>query len=309
MRESKSTSRIELRDSASVDTRFRASVDVSTEGTRQTNYRYELLAEDRAKFDAALSAVARIKATFDDWVVIGHAVVAARKYAERVGGRQTFHSVLAEQQIMPPLDKAVISRLEKIMHRLDAVVKWRATLTEQQRIAWASPTSIVNRCTVFKIEKEQRRVVAPRKPTRLESAQEENRALKVEVERHRRPGKDYGFRNEDQATDIADLLTRTLSELKQRELMTELVRRLGTRKQQQAVPPAPKQNWPPFLRRRMHRARAREVRERSCGRIDGVADNRWSAGTLPTANHRSLFALTRRPIAEGGRRYRLPAGR
>jgi hypothetical protein len=98
---------------------------------------------------------------------IGHAVVAARKYAERVGGRQTFHNVLAEQQIMPPLDKATISRLEKIMGRLNDVVTWQATLPEHQRIAWAGPTSIINRCPSLQPPPPS----APRKPTRLESAQ------------------------------------------------------------------------------------------------------------------------------------------
>jgi hypothetical protein len=186
--------------------------------------------DERSAFEAALAAVTRIKATFDDWIIIGNAVVAARKHADRVGARKAFQNILAEQRIMPPLDQATVSRLEKVMSRLPDVLKWRAALTENQQTAWAGPTSIINRCPVFKIEK----VVTPRKPTRLESALEENHALKVEVERHRRAGDDFGFRKEDRPIDIVGVLTRALNEHKQRSVMLELVRKLGTAKQREA---------------------------------------------------------------------------
>jgi hypothetical protein len=209
------------------------SVDVSTERDRR-NYHYELSVEDREKVDAALAAVTRIKATFGDYVIIGHAIVAARKHADRIGSRKAFPYILAEQRIMPPLDKATVSRLEKIMARLPDVEKWRATLTEPQRFAWSGPTSILNHCDVFKIEREKRRAAAPRNPTRLDNALEENRDLKVQVERYRRAGDDHGFRKEDRAVDIADLLTRVLNENKQHAVMRELVRRLGTKRQREA---------------------------------------------------------------------------
>jgi hypothetical protein len=209
------------------------SVDMSTEGTRPSKYRYELSAEEREKFDAALAAVTRIKATFEDWTIIGHAIVAARKYADRGGGRKTFQDILSEQRIMPPLDKATVSRLEKIMAHLAEVQQWRATLTEPQRVAWSSPMSVVARCTVFMLEKERRRATTPRKPTRLESALEENAALKAEVESYRRVG-DCGFSRQDRATDIAGVLMSGLPEPKQRAVMKELVRKLGTRQQRKA---------------------------------------------------------------------------
>jgi hypothetical protein len=205
-----------------------APVDMST-GRSARNYRYELSADDRTKFDAALAAVRRIKVAFDDWIIVGHAIVAARKHADRVGGHQTFRNILIEQQMMPPLDKATISRLEKIMAHLDAVMNWRATLTEHQRLAWAAPTSVVNRCPALR----PRPSSVPRKPTRLESAEGEKRALIIEVERYRR-GNDFGFRKEDRPADVADGLTRVFSEHKQRALMLELVRRLGTKRQREA---------------------------------------------------------------------------
>jgi hypothetical protein len=219
---------MQLENLASVCKAYSSGLSVGT-----TNYRYELLPEDREKFDTAVAAVMRMRAKFDDWITIGHAIVAARKYADRERGRKVFQDILAEQRIMPPLDKAEISRLEKVMARLPEVRKWHGTLTENQQIAWASPRSIINRCPVFKIEKERQRATAPRKPTRLESALEENVALKAEVENFRRGG-DYGFSRLDRPADIVGLLERGLSEPKQRAVMKELVRKLGSRKQREA---------------------------------------------------------------------------
>jgi hypothetical protein len=219
--------------------------DMSFEGGK-SNYRYELSPEEREKFDAALAAVTRIKATFDDWVIIGRAIVAARKHADHFGGRKAFQNILAEQRIMPPLDQASVSRVEKIMSHLDDVVRWRATLTERQQLIWAGPTSIVNRFPAFKVEKEQCRAATPRKPTRLDNALEENVALKAEIERHRRSnGDDCGFSRKDRAEDIADVIVSALSEHKRHALLAVLVRKLGTKKQRAAFgfdnddPPAP----------------------------------------------------------------------
>jgi hypothetical protein len=63
------------------------------------NHRYELSPEDQEKVDAALAAITRVKAAFDDWLIIGHAIAAARKHADRVGGRKAFQTILAEQRI------------------------------------------------------------------------------------------------------------------------------------------------------------------------------------------------------------------
>jgi hypothetical protein len=190
------------------------SVDTSTERDGR-NHHYELSSEDREKVDAALAAITRIKASFDDWVIIGHFVLAARKHADRVGNRRTFQTILAEQRIMPPLDKATVSRVEKFMARLPDVVKWRATLTEAQRFAWSGPTSIVNHCDVFKLEKEKQRAATSPRPTRLDNALS-------------------SFNRKDQADDIVAVLTRGLTPHKQRRVMIGLVSKLGTAKERNA---------------------------------------------------------------------------
>jgi hypothetical protein len=210
-----------------------SSVDASTE-KGLSNFQYEISPEERAVFDAALAAVTRIKATFEDWVIIGRAIVAARKHADRVGGRKAFPTILVEQHIMPPLDKATVSRIEKFMARLPDVEKWRTSLTEPQRLAWSSPTSIVTHCDVFKLEREKRRAATPKKPTRLDNALEENRALKIENERYRSAaGDDLSFNRKDQAADILMVLGRGVSEHKQRAVMMGLVRQFGTKKQRE----------------------------------------------------------------------------
>jgi hypothetical protein len=106
--------------------------------------------EASVKLEKALEAVKRIKAQFEDWLTIGHAVVDVRSYANRVGGRQTFMKTLRGCGIMQSLDKGTVSRLERIMNSLDEVKSWRHTLTQQQRLAWSSPRSIVSRCPAFR---------------------------------------------------------------------------------------------------------------------------------------------------------------
>jgi hypothetical protein len=110
--------------------RVRSKPSVSTWKPNESNYRYGLSDEDRAIMEIALAAITRFKLAFDDWIEVGRAVAAVRQHADRIGGRKTFHIILEEQRIMPPLCKPTVSRLEKIMAHLDAVKAWRATLTE-----------------------------------------------------------------------------------------------------------------------------------------------------------------------------------
>jgi hypothetical protein len=124
--------------------------------------------------------------------------------------------------------------LLRILENRDTVLQWYDPLSASDKFKWSTPRSIINHCPVFKIERERRRVAMPRNPSRLENALEENAALKTEVERYRRAGDDYGFRKEDRPSDIVGVLTRALSEHKQRCVMNELVRKLGTRKQREA---------------------------------------------------------------------------
>jgi hypothetical protein len=208
---------------------------VVTNNVGVSNYRHNVSDEEGALGDAAVEEIERQRRSFDSWVCIGRAILAFRRRAEIIGGRQTFMQILEERKIAPPLDKGMISRLEKVMAHLGEVQKWRATLTEPQRIAWSSPQSVISRCPVFNADKEKHRAATPRKPTRWQSMQEENLALKKEVERYSRSaGDDCGFSRKDNPKAIAAAIVSALPEHKQRALLAELVSRVGTKKQREA---------------------------------------------------------------------------
>ena len=95
-------------------------------------------------------AVSSLKKTYELWIVIGAAVVRARKIADERGGRKTFERLLDQQGLSKVLgDKATWTRLLAIMKERAAVEAWRATLTEKQQIDWAAPSTIFKRCPVF----------------------------------------------------------------------------------------------------------------------------------------------------------------
>jgi hypothetical protein len=121
-------------------------------------------AEEMAIFDAARAAVTLLKKTFDTWVVIGRAVVAARTRADRLGGGKTFRRILEQQGLAAVVPPATATRLEAIMAKLVEVESWRAkTLTENQRFQWASPSAVFKHCPAFAKDREARRPKMPRK--------------------------------------------------------------------------------------------------------------------------------------------------
>jgi hypothetical protein len=184
---------------------------------QRSNHPYILSGEERATMEIALAAIMRFKLAFDDWVEVGRAVIAARQIAVRVGGRKTFHTILEQERIMPPLAKSTASRLEKIMADLDGVKMWRATLTESQRFEWASPVSICNRCPVLR----PRLSSAPKKPTRLQNAETENASLKVEVEQLRQQRRVFDDKS-GSVDDIVAAIDRSVTDAKRDAVFRKL---------------------------------------------------------------------------------------
>jgi hypothetical protein len=123
-------------------------------------------AEEIAIFDAARAAVTLLKKTFETWVVIGKAVVAARKRADRMGGGKTFRRILEQQGLSTVVPPATATRLEAIMAALPKVESWRASLTENQSFAWASPSAVFKHCPVFAKERAERRPAMKRRPSK-----------------------------------------------------------------------------------------------------------------------------------------------
>jgi hypothetical protein len=110
-----------------------------------------LTADDSALFESARQALHELKRTFDNWVVIGRAIVRARAIANLHGGKFTFQRLLMQQGLTELVgDKGSMSRLEKIMAHLPHVEAWRFTLTERQKIDWAAPNTVFKHCPLFK---------------------------------------------------------------------------------------------------------------------------------------------------------------
>jgi hypothetical protein len=65
-----------------------------------------------------------------------------------------------------------------VMDNLKAVEAWRATLTEKQRVEWASPDTIVRRCPIFNKPKT---ATAEAKPSPYAKVQQANAELQIEL--------------------------------------------------------------------------------------------------------------------------------
>jgi hypothetical protein len=118
-----------------------------------------LSAEDAALFEAARTAVATLKRTFEDfWLPIAEAVARALEIVDQRGTGKTDRERskdwmrLLEQQGLGAIseNKTARNKLLTIWEHKEEVEAWRAKLTPEQRIKWASPSSIHARCPDLK---------------------------------------------------------------------------------------------------------------------------------------------------------------
>jgi hypothetical protein len=86
--------------------------------------------------------------SFELWLTLGKAVVAARAIADRLGGKGTFGRILDQQELgwLHTRGKTSAFHLEAVMKNLPKVLKWREGLDERSKIKWDSPQSIYLRC-------------------------------------------------------------------------------------------------------------------------------------------------------------------
>jgi hypothetical protein len=81
-----------------------------------------------------------LRRTFDHWVKVGRGLQLLRQKADQIGTRNAFNDLRDQHRLGDKhFRKEVVSRLLKVMDNLEAVEAWRATLTEKQRVEWASP--------------------------------------------------------------------------------------------------------------------------------------------------------------------------
>jgi hypothetical protein len=96
------------------------------------------------------------RTSWADWKLIGTALMAGRRHAmekastNRPAGKrynEAFHYWLETRGFLE-IDKADRGKLLSIMEDLDRIEKWREGLTEAQRAAWNSPSTVwrVSRC-------------------------------------------------------------------------------------------------------------------------------------------------------------------
>jgi len=99
--------------------------------------RIELTDDEIEIFNQARVAGDGLRRSFDQWIVLGHAVVAARAIAVRIGGKRTFHRVLEEQKLewMHQNGRSSTATLETVMRSLPRVLEWREGLSEKEKIS------------------------------------------------------------------------------------------------------------------------------------------------------------------------------
>lgn len=174
----------------------------------------------QANCEAGRGAIAVLKKTFEQWIIIGRAVKDLRAVADRDGRRKTFQRLLDREGFgndangKPILGgAAVISRLLQIMDHLPEVVAWHEALPSHRKIEWASPTSVLRHCPAF-----QNATRAGAAITIGVDLKTERDQLQAKVERLERDGGNL-FTPATPARDIVNLLFETLPEPKFAEVI------------------------------------------------------------------------------------------
>jgi len=196
--------------------------------------------EETVVFEDARQAVAHLRKTFDQHVKIGRAVILARDIANRRGGgTRMIRRIIEQQGLGTVVTGPEVSRFLRIMPRIEEVNAWRATLTDRQKIDWASPQTILKRCPIFRNptppsgEAEERMTPAERDRQALAAAIEENHRLQAELA-HREDGD--RFQPTDTADDIATVIVGMFSKTKARDIADRIRTKLRQRGAAPAIP-------------------------------------------------------------------------
>jgi len=143
------------------------------------NVKIETTPNERRVLDAAHLALIALRRTFDHWVTVGRGLQLLRQKADQLGTRNAFNDLRDQHRLGDKhFRNEVVSRLLKVMDNLEAVEAWRATLTEKQRLEWASPDTLVRRCPVFNKPKA---ATAEARPSPYAKLQQANAELQIEL--------------------------------------------------------------------------------------------------------------------------------
>ena len=112
--------------------------------------------EDDALEAARTEWAALKKRTFASWMAIGKGIRILRLRADRLGGRNTFQRLMAEQGFRMDgpkperqFDKTTAIRLLRVMEQETEVRIWHDQLPSAQQANWASPNAILRHCPIF----------------------------------------------------------------------------------------------------------------------------------------------------------------
>lgn len=200
--------------------------------TEPLNSQLDLTTGERTIVNAAHEALIALKKTFEHWVMIGRGLETIRAKAERMGGRKTFDRLREQAGLGPQhLDKAVVSRLQRVMDELPAVETWRAILTEKERFDWASPGAVIKHCPVFNRPPSTDPVDKPRSPmakvkTEIEDLKHDNAHLREQLAAaETRDGSLFDLRR-DKVDDIVEVILRSVSQSRARKIASLINERL-----------------------------------------------------------------------------------
>jgi hypothetical protein len=149
-----------------------------------------LLPEEVAAFDRARIAMAELVRSFESWIAIGEAVAAGDAAVQRMGlesqkaRANAFYDLMAERGLDAIVNRkqaSMLTKLRTIMEHLPEVRSWRETLTEKERLAWASPVTVWLKCTHFHPAKPPALQVRPTVRDTLAITREENEQLKARI--------------------------------------------------------------------------------------------------------------------------------
>jgi hypothetical protein len=191
--------------------------------------------DERRILDDARDALISLKRDFEQWRTMGHGLRLLREKAGCIGGRNTFDDLreqagLGEKQ---GLKRSVASKLLRVMSELDAVEKWRATLTAQQKLEWSSPSAILKHCPVFN------RLTAPageRKVSPYAKLQQAHAAVLEENDRLKRRSEEgslFDLKN-DTVETIADTIVGNVSPGRAEKIARAILKAIKTMSQNPA---------------------------------------------------------------------------
>jgi hypothetical protein len=181
--------------------------------------------------EAGRTAMSSLQKTLTLWLAVGEAIKVLRDKADRVGGRQTFKRLMAQNGFSmngrdKVIDAGLVSHLLDVLARKADVIAWHEKLPPKQQREWSAPNTIKKHCPVFATPQDPK---APRKP----SAYAQMRATNIELQEQlntalKREDGDR-FRPRDTAEDIATVLVGMFTRSKAGDIARRMLEKLSSK--------------------------------------------------------------------------------